>query len=772
MPKNLVIVESPAKAKTIAGFLGSDFEVESSFGHIRDLVESGLGVDVDNHFAPEYVVPKEKAEVVKKLRKKVKETDIVWLASDEDREGEAIAWHLAEALGLDPLKTNRIVFHEITKKAIQKAVEHPRTIDLNLVNAQQARRVLDRLVGYQLSPVLWKKVKRGLSAGRVQSVAVRLLVEREREVQKFQSVSAFRVVAEFETGKKKFKAELDRRFETEPEATAFLEALLGGAFAVQNVEVKPAKKSPSPPFTTSTLQQEAARKLGFSVSMTMQLAQKLYEEGHITYMRTDSVNLSDEALAAARAQIVNHYGESFSQTRKFQTKSKGAQEAHEAIRPTYFERVSAGADPRQKKLYDLIWKRSLASQMSDAQLERTTITIPAPQQSQFIAKGEVIRFEGFLKLYLEGQDEEDPEGDTVLLPAVEAGQSLSLHTAEAVERYTRPPARYTEASLVKKLEELGIGRPSTYAPTISTILKRGYAEKSELEGTVRSYRRLWLESGGLKAETLTERTGADKGKLIPTDIGAVVNDFLVEHFAPVLDFHFTAQIEEEFDRIAEGEEDWVEMMDRFYSKFHSTIEVVEETAGYAKGERLLGTDPKTELPVYAKIARYGPVVQLGSTESEDKPRFAGLIKGQSLETITLEEALKLFELPRSLGDFEGKKVKTSVGRFGPYVQHGDTFVSLKPDEGDSPYSIELDRAIALILAKRDQAAKSLIRRFEGDPVIDILEGRWGPYIKSGKDNYKIPKGQDPLALDRAAVEALIEASPPPKKAAGARKGKR
>lgn len=763
MSKNLVIVESPAKAKTIAGFLGADFEVESSFGHIRDLIESGLGVDVENGFKPDYVVPKDKAELVRKLKKKVKETDLVWLASDEDREGEAIAWHLAEALGLDPIRTNRIVFHEITKKAILKAVEQPRTIDLNLVNAQQARRVLDRLVGYQLSPVLWKKVKRGLSAGRVQSVAVRLVVEREREVQKFVSGSAFRVVAEFEAKNRKFKAELDHRFEREEDAAAFVQSMAGTGFQVGEIELKPAKKSPSAPFTTSTLQQEAARKLGYSVSTTMQLAQKLYEEGHITYMRTDSVNLSDDALAAARDQIVRSYGEAFAQTRKFQTKSKGAQEAHEAIRPTYFDRESAGAEPRQKKLYELIRKRSLASQMSDAQLERTTVTIPAPDSRSFVAKGEVIRFEGFLKLYLEGHDDEDAESDSVLLPALERGQTLGLSFVEAVQRYNRPPARYTEASLVKKLEELGIGRPSTYAPTLSTIVKRGYAEKSDLEGHERNYRRLWLESGKLQSETLKERTGADKGKLIPTDIGSVVNDFLVEHFAPVLDFHFTAQIEEEFDRIAEGEEDWVDMMQRFYGTFHQTIEQVEETAGYAKGERHLGDDPKSGLPVYAKIARYGPVVQLGSTESEDKPRFAGLNKGQSLETITLEEALKLFDLPRKLGEFEGKVLKTSIGRFGPYIQHGDAFVSLPKDEGDDPYTITLDRAVELVLAKREKTAKSLIKRFEGDPVIEILEGRWGPYIKSEKENYKLPKDRDPSSLERAEVEAIIAAAPAPRK---------
>ncbi len=763
MSKNLVIVESPAKAKTIAGFLGKDFAVESSFGHIRDLVQKDMGVDVKNGFKPVYEVSKDKKEIVKKLKKLCSTAEIVWLASDEDREGEAIAWHLAETLGLDPLVTNRIVFHEITKTAIQKAVSAPRTINMDLVNAQQARRVLDRLVGYELSPVLWKKVRRGLSAGRVQSVSVRLLVEREREIQAFNSESAFRIVAEFNAGKKVFKAELNERFQKSEEAQAFLSKSSSFQYSIEGLEVKPAKRSPAAPFTTSTLQQEASRKLGFPVGTTMQIAQKLYEAGFITYMRTDSVNLSDDALAAARNEIVSSYGAEFAETRKFKTKARGAQEAHEAIRPTYMDKSTVGGDARMKKLYELIWKRTLASQMSDAKLERTTVTIPAPNGLHYTAKGEVIRFEGFLKVYLEDTDDEDVEEQKGMLPALSLNQVLNYDRIEATERYTRPSARYTEASLVKKLEELGIGRPSTYAPTISTIVKREYAVKSDLEGEERAYQQLVLKGSDISSKTLKERTGADKGKLMPTDIGMVVNDFLVEHFNEVLDFHFTAKVEEDFDRIAEGEVDWTEMLDGFYKEFRPNIDKVEENAGYAKGERSLGFDPESGKPIVAKIARYGPVVQLGSAEDEDKPRFASLLKDQRIESITLEEALKLFQLPRVIGELEGKELKAGIGRFGPYVQHGSLYASIKASDGDDPITIGLDRATELILAKRDADAKKKIALFEGDPVIEILNGRWGPYIKVGKENHRIPKGTDVESLDREACEALIAKGPKSKK---------
>ncbi len=763
MSKNLVIVESPAKAKTIAGFLGKDFAVESSFGHIRDLVQKDMGVNVKNGFKPVYEVSKDKKEIVKKLKKLCSTAEIVWLASDEDREGEAIAWHLAETLGLDPLVTNRIVFHEITKTAIQKAVSSPRTINMDLVNAQQARRVLDRLVGYELSPVLWKKVRRGLSAGRVQSVSVRLLVEREREIQAFNSESAFRIVAEFNAGGKVFKAELNERFKKSEDAQAFLAKSAAFQYSIEALEVKPAKRSPAAPFTTSTLQQEASRKLGFPVGTTMQIAQKLYEAGFITYMRTDSVNLSDDALAAARNEIVHSYGAEYAETRKFKTKARGAQEAHEAIRPTYMDKSTVTGDARMKKLYELIWKRTLASQMSDAKLERTTVTIPAPNAFHYTAKGEVIRFEGFLKVYLEDTDDEEGEEQKGMLPALNLNQSLLYNKIEATERYSRPQPRYTEASLVKKLEELGIGRPSTYAPTISTIVKREYAVKSDLEGEERSYQTLTLTGSDISTKMLKERTGADKGKLMPTDIGMVVNDFLVEHFNEVLDFHFTAKVEEDFDRIAEGEVDWTEMLDGFYKDFRPNIEKVEENAGYAKGERSLGSDPATGKPIVAKIARYGPVVQMGSAEDEEKPRFASLLKDQRIESITLEEALKLFQLPRVIGALEGKDLKAGIGRFGPYVQHGSLYASIKAADGDDPMTIGLERAIELILAKRVADANKKIALFEGDPIIEILNGRWGPYIKVGKENHRIPKGTDATTLDREACEALIAKAPKSKK---------
>ncbi len=765
MPKNLVIVESPAKAKTIEKYLGKDYQVASSYGHIRDLVKKGMGIDIKNNFEPEYAVSPEKKEVVSKLKALTKKSDTVWLASDEDREGEAIAWHLAETLGLNPATTNRIVFHEITKKAIDRAIQNPRKIDQHLVDAQQARRILDRLVGFELSPVLWKKVQAGLSAGRVQSVAVRLIVERERDIQAFEPKSSFRVVGIFQNGEgKSIKAVLNKNFQTEKEAKDFLEKAKNHSFKITEVEKKPAKKSPAPPFTTSTLQQEASRKLYFSVSQTMTVAQRLYEAGYITYMRTDSVNLSEEARSGAASEIKKSYGDKFHKTRTYKTKSSGAQEAHEAIRPTDFSSTGKGADAGQKKLYDLIWKRAIASQMSDAELERTVVRIDTPDgQLEFVARGEVIKFEGFLKVYLEGTDDEDAEEQEGMLPAVKKGEALERENITATQRFTRPPARFTEASLVKKLEELGIGRPSTYAPTISTIQKRNYVEKSDLEGTERKYQELRL-NGELKVKTLTETTGADKGKMIPTDIGLVVNDFLVEHFKQILDYHFTAKVEEQFDEIARGQEKWEEMIDEFYSDFHPHLKDVEENSERASGERALGDDPKTGKPIIARIGRYGPMVQIGSTEDEEKPKFASLRKTQSIETVTLEEALKLFELPRTLGDYEGKTVVTNFGRFGPYVRHDGKFASLKPKEGDDPYEIELDRAIELIEQKREADRNKFIQTFDDkEPIIEVLNGRWGPYLKMEKKNYKIPKDVDPKKLTRAEAEELIKNPPKPKR---------
>ena len=766
MPKNLVIVESPAKAKTIEKYLGNEYQVESSYGHIRDLVNKDLGIDIEKNYEPKYVVPSDKKDIVKKLKELVKKAETVWLASDEDREGEAIAWHLAETLGLNPATTNRIVFHEITKSAIDRAIENPRKINQQLVDAQQARRILDRIVGYELSPVLWKKVQRGLSAGRVQSVAVRLIVEREREIQNFEAKEFFRVVAIFSNKEdKKIKAELNKRFDTEAEAQEFLQKCLDHSFTVDQVETKPAKKSPSAPFTTSTLQQEAARKLYFSVGQTMSVAQRLYESGHITYMRTDSVNLSDDALKMATDAISSNYGEKYAQTRKYSTKSKGAQEAHEAIRPTNLGVQSAGADAQQKKLYELIWKRTIASQMADAQLERTRLQIStADSKLEFVARGEVIKFDGFLKVYLEGTDDEDTEEQEGMLPAVSVGESLNAQQITATQRFTKHPARYTEASLVKKLEELGIGRPSTYAPTISTIQKRQYVEKSELEGTERKYIRLSMEKGQIQTEDLSEVTGADKGKLMPTDIGSVVNDFLVEHFMKVLDYNFTAKVEEQFDEIADGKEKWEQMIDDFYSDFHPHLKEVEETSERAKGERLLGTDPESGRPVFARIGRYGPMVQIGEAEDEEKPRFASLQKGQHINSITMEEAMKLFDLPRKLGTYEDLEVEANIGRFGPYVRHGKSFVSLKPKEGDDPYSVSLDRAIELIEAKKEEDKNKFIAVFDKEePEIQVLRGRYGPYIKSGRKNYKIPKGVEPETLTREDCLQIISETPTAKK---------
>ena len=753
MPKNLVIVESPAKAKTIEKYLGKDYQVESSYGHIRDLVKKDMGIDLANNYEPKYAISDDKKEVVRKLKSLSKKVDTVWLASDEDREGEAIAWHLAEALGLDTQNTHRIVFHEITKGAITKAIENPRKINQNLVNAQQARRILDRLVGYELSPVLWKKVKAGLSAGRVQSVAVRLIVEREEKITNFTPVAQFKVVAQFKNKDgKSFKAELNHNFKTEKEAYQFLEDCKKHDFTVNSVETKPAKKSPAAPFTTSTLQQEAARKLYFSVGQTMQVAQRLYESGQITYMRTDSVNLSNEASNAAEAEITKAYGADFAQRRNYTTKSKGAQEAHEAIRPTNMGQSQFVGDAQQARLYDLIWKRTLASQMSDAQLERTVLKISTPDKTyDFVTRGEVITFEGFLKVYLEGTDDEDTEEQEGMLPNIKKGENLNHHLIRATQRFTKGPARFTEASLVKKLEELGIGRPSTYAPTISTIQRREYVEKSDLEGIVRNYQQLSLTSDELKTETLSERTGADKGKLIPTDIGTVVNNFLVQHFDTVLDFNFTAKVEEQFDEIAEGHEKWWEMIDSFYSDFHPNLKKVEETSERASGERLLGVHPESGKNIYARIGRYGSMVQIGEADDEEKPRFASLQKTQSISSITLEEALTLFELPRTVGTFRDLDVEVNIGRFGPYVKYDGKFISLA--KGEDPMEVGLDRATDLIKAKEE--ADAPIAHYEELPVQKGV-GRFGPFLKWNNIFINVNKKYDFDNLSHENIVELIE----------------
>ena len=695
MAKNVVIVESPAKAKTIEKFLGKDYKVVSSYGHIVDLPSNELGVDIQHGFKPNYLISNDKKNLVKDLKALTATAETVWLASDEDREGEAIAWHLAETLKLKKENTKRIVFNSITKSAIEKAIKNPRGIDYNLVNAQQARRVLDRLVGYELSPVLWKKIKSGLSAGRVQSVAVRLIVEREREIQDFKTQSSYRITTEFTTAEGKVvKAALPKNFDTQAEAEAFLQQNIGAHFKVQSLETKPAKKTPAPPFTTSTLQQEAARKLHFSVSKTMTVAQRLYESGFITYMRTDSVNLSQEALTTAKNAVVQLFGEQYSQVRNFATKSKGAQEAHEAIRPTDMSRPNIAAEPDQNKLYELIWKRTLASQMADAQIERTTVKIEADKHKEyFIANGEMVQFDGFLKVYLESTDDEEEEQEG-MLPNLKKGEQLTNHHITATERFTRPLPRYTEASLVKKLEELGIGRPSTYAPTISTIQNRGYVERSTLEGEVRPYHQLTLTGNVITPKTLTERIGADKGKLVPTDIGSVVNDFLVNHFDTIMDYNFTAKVENSFDEIAEGNENWIEMLSDFYKHFHPVVENVEKHTGRETGERVLGTDPKTGRPLSVRLGRYGAMAQIGNPDDTEKPIYASLLAGMSIETITFEEALKLFELPRHLGIVDGKNVEVNVGRFGPYVRYGEAFISL--DKGEDIFSVTLDRAKQLI----------------------------------------------------------------------------
>ena len=754
MAKNLVIVESPAKAKTIEKFLGKDFKVESSFGHIADLPSKELGVDVENDFKPKYIVDEDKKALVKKLKDLAKKADTIWLASDEDREGEAISWHLAETLDLDRSKTKRIVFNSITKSAIQKAIENPREINYNLVNAQQARRVLDRLVGYELSPVLWKKIKPGLSAGRVQSVSVRLIVERERDIEVFNPEASYKVVAEFKTANGNvFGAKLGKSFQTKSEAQVFLNKNAGSLFNVASLDKKLAKKSPAAPFTTSTLQQEASRKLYFSVARTMQVAQRLYEAGLITYMRTDSVNLSGEAIGAAKDTIIQNYGEQYSKVRNYKGKSKGAQEAHEAIRPTDMNLQSPSLERDQSKLYELIWKRTLASQMSDAQLERTNVKIKSNSyQEEFTANGEVIKFDGFLKVYLEGKDEEDiAEEQEGLLPAMKTGDQLFYNYITATERFTRPPYRYTEATLVKKLEELGIGRPSTYAPTISTIQNRGYVEKGSIEGEERKYSQLILKSDKVEEKSLAEVVGSDKGKLVPTDIGMIVNDFLVNHFAHILDYNFTAKVEKDFDEIAEGQEDWKKVIKDFYKDFHPQVLDVEENAERASGERVLGKDPKSGRQVAVRLGRFGPMVQIGTVEEEDKPLFASLLPEQSLNTISYEEAMELFQLPRKLGVFEGEEVEANVGRFGPYVRFGKKFVSL--DKGESAFDVDLERAIELIREK--QKADAPIAVYENKDVTKG-KGRFGPFIKWDGMFINVNKKYDFDNLTEADIIELIE----------------
>lgn len=751
MAKNLVIVESPAKAKTIEKFLGADYQVESSFGHIADLPSKEIGVDIENNFKPKYEVSPDKKAVVKKLKDLAKKADIVWLASDEDREGEAIAWHLAEELKLKKEHTKRIVFHEITKTAIQKAIENPRNIDYNLVNAQQARRVLDRLVGYELSPVLWKKVRSGLSAGRVQSVSVRLIVEREKEIDSFHPESAYSVSAEFVTEKGKgLKAKLSRTFKTKEEAEAFLQKNTGAKFSVSDLETKPAKKTPAAPFTTSTLQQEASRKLYYSVGQTMMLAQRLYESGLITYMRTDSVNLSQEAMKAAEEEITKSYGKEYSKPRSYVTKAKGAQEAHEAIRPTDMSRHMVNIDRDQARLYELIWKRTLASQMSDAALERTHVTIKADKHSEhFVASGEVLLFEGFLKVYLEGHDEEEEEQEG-MLPALRANEGLKNNEIIATQRYSRPPARYTEASLVKKLEELGIGRPSTYAPTISTIIARNYVEKGNTEGTERNYNILRFRNGQITSVVQTEKIGADKGKLVPTDIGIIVTDFLVKNFATILDYHFTAKVEEDFDAIAAGNEDWTKMMNDFYSHFHPNVKDVEKNAERESGERILGNDPKTGKPVSVRLGKFGPMAQIGDAEDENK-QFASLRPDQNIGNIGLEEALNLFLLPKMLGEYKGEEVEVNNGRFGPYVRFGKTFVSLP--KGEEPLDVSYERALELI--KEKEQADAPIAEYDGLPVQKGV-GRFGPFIKWNNMFINVSKKYNFDHLSKEDIAALIE----------------
>ena len=774
--KNLVIVESPAKAKTIEKFLGPDFKVMSSFGHIRDLKKRGISVDVDGDFTPIYEIPSDKKELVKKLKAASREAETVWLASDEDREGEAIAWHLAEVLGLDPAHTRRIVFHEITKPAILAAIANPRGIDLDRVNAQQARRVLDRIVGFELSPVLWKKIKPSLSAGRVQSVAVRLICEREKEVKDFVPVPYFRVSAIFTTPDgKKVKADCPTRFDSEQKAFDFLKQCRDSSFRISDISVRPVTRKPQPPFTTSTLQQEAGKRLGFSVNTTMSVAQKLYEAGQITYMRTDSTNLSEMALAEIARAVTDDYGKEYSQTRRYHTHSKGAQEAHEAIRPTYVGNRNIEGTDREKKLYRLIWSRAVASQMSDAILEKTGVDIelvPSGGESissvnngnveKFHAEGETVRFDGFMKAYTVWDEDEENGKDSGLLPAMTPGMELHRDSISATERFTQAPARYTEASLVKKMEDLGIGRPSTYAPTISTIQARGYIEHGEREGSPRDFRRLTLAGNEIASQTLSENTGSDRGRLVPTDTGMVVNDFLTEYFPDILDYNFTARVEEKFDEISEGKLPWRNEMEVFYKAFHPHIEKADSMRlDHKVGERVLGTDPASGRRVSVKIGRFGPVVQIGEASDDEKPQFASLTEGQSISSITLEEALRLFELPRTVGEFEGKPVTAAIGRFGPYVLHDKMFVSI-PDTM-APQTITLDEAVVLIEEKRRKEANRLIKTFDELPGVEVLNGRFGPYIALHKEgarksvNYKIPKGTDPASLTAEKVKELMEA---------------
>lgn len=757
MAKNLVIVESPAKAKTIEGFLGKDYQVKSSFGHVRDLPKSTIGVEIENNFLPIYEIPSDKKAVVAELKKLSKQADTVWLATDEDREGEAISWHLAESLGLDESKYKRIVFHEITKKAILESITNPRLIDGNLVNAQQARRVLDRLVGFELSPLLWRKVKPALSAGRVQSVAVRLIVEREKDIQAFKASYFYRLIALFDVDHNgqtvTVKAELPHRFSHRDEALKFLESCIGATFTVENVDTKPAKKTPAPPFTTSTLQQEASRKLGFSVSRTMMVAQKLYESGKITYMRTDSVTLSGTAMAMAKEMIEKTYGSKYVKPRKFANKNKGAQEAHEAIRPTYLNVMNIEGDGSEQRLYELIWKRTIASQMADAQLEKTTVTIGiSTNQEHFVANGEVLVFDGFLKAYFESSDEEEEEA-TSTLPLMKVKQVLPLKEIAAYQRFSKSPPRYTEASLVKKMEELGIGRPSTYAPTISTIQKRGYVVKESREGEKRSYEVITLQNGEIVEQKHSEITGAEKNKLFPTDIGIVVNNFLLEYFTEIMDYNFTANVEKEFDEIAQGQKHWNKVIDNFYGSFHDRVELTLKTSEKHSGERLLGKDPKSGRNVYVKIGRFGPMAQIGEADQEEKPKFAGLRKDQSLETVKLEDVLDLFKLPRTVGKYEDKDVTAAVGRFGPYLRHDNQFISIP--KGEDPLTISLDNAIDLIEEKRKKDRERIIKEFKDNPDIKVLKGRWGAYISASGENYKLPKGTDPETLSLSDCTKII-----------------
>lgn len=765
MQKNLVIVESPAKAKTIEKYLGADYKVMSSYGHIRDLKKKDFGVDLKT-FEPQYEIPADKRKVVTELRAQAKKSEAVWLASDEDREGEAISWHLAEVLGLDPKETRRIVFHEITKPAILSAIEHPRHIDLNLVDAQQARRVLDRLVGFKLSPVLWRKVRPSLSAGRVQSVAVRLIVEREREIQQFKPESSYRVTAVFEVPASNgsitlLKAELNKRFATRDEAQAFLEKCKEATFTIDAITTRPTKRNPAPPFTTSTLQQEAARKLGFPVAVTMRVAQSLYESGLITYMRTDSMNLSDLCLNSCGPVISSLMGDEYHQRRTYHTHSKGAQEAHEAIRPTDMNRQTIEGDTREQRLYELIWKRTIACQMADAKLERTTVNIAVSETDEmFQATGEVVRFDGFLRVYRESQgDDENANADeSKLLPPMNEGETLQRREVVAQQRFSQQPARYTEASLVHKMEELGIGRPSTYAPTISTIQNREYVVKGDAEGTPRSYDQLTLQSDTISETTQSENVGSNRGKLVPTDIGLVVNDFLMEYFPEIMDYNFTANVEKQFDEVAEGKENWTEMISNFYQDFEPQVErTLNEKTEHRVGERELGVDPKSGKPVSVKIGRFGPVVQMGTPSDDEKPQFANLTKGQSIETITLEEALELFKLPRTLGELEGQVVKANVGRFGPYVQLGKLFVSIP--KGEDPMDITLERAAELIQEKRLKEEQSHLRQFDEDPDLEVRAGRWGPYIAYKGKNYKLPKSDAERATELTYDECkkIIEA---------------